>query len=56
MTTFRVVFANGEKKELIVDADTVSTHEETMYFDKGKRAVAAIPCDRVLYAAEIQEP
>ena len=55
MTTFPVVFANGEKKELLVDADKVSSYEGTMYFYKGKRAVAAIPCDKVLYAVEVQE-
>ena len=57
MTPFRVLLANGEKKEeLLLEADSVSAHENTMYFYNGKRIVAALPHDKVIFAVEVQNP
>ncbi len=54
MTTYRAVFINGEKRELIIDADRVVENKNTMMFYKDKHVVAVIPRDKFLYITEVE--
>ena len=54
MNTYRVVFTNGEERELIVEADTFSEHENQVVFYKGKQPVAAVSRDKFLYTEKVE--
>ncbi len=54
MSTYRIVFANGEKKELIVDADDFKETTSSTVFYKDKHKVAAVPMDKILYIVEVE--
>ena len=54
MSTYRVVFANGEKKELLVKADNFGERQSYMLFYKGEVQVAAVPADKVLYIEKVK--
>ena len=54
MHTYRVVFTNGEERELIVEADTFSEHENQVVFYKGKQPVAAVSRDKFLYTEKVE--
>lgn len=60
MPTYKVVFTNGEKKELEVCARTInpdSTQGVVKFVkDSSKTAYAAVvPLDRILYIVEVDE-
>ena len=55
MNTYRVVFTNGEERELIVEADTFSEYGNQVVFYKGKQLVAAVSRDKFLYTEKIEQ-
>ena len=55
MATYRVVFVNGEKRELTVDADTFQKENGEYLFLKSGKAVASSPVGQVLYVEKVAE-
>ena len=53
--TYRVVFANGEKRELLVDAEKAVEGNHTMIFLKEKHVVAAVPLEKLLYLVRVDD-
>ena len=60
MPTYRVVFVNGEKRELEVEAHKVVGNRpedkgDSYTFESGSRAVAVVPKSQVLYIEMVTE-
>ncbi|MYH36930.1 MAG: hypothetical protein F4160_13140 [Rhodospirillaceae bacterium] len=59
MPTYRIVFRNGEKRCLVVEAMSIKPPEKGVYRlladDAQRRTIAVIPADQVLYIVEDQE-
>ena len=59
MPTYKVVFTNGEKRELVIKASRIDEKKPNllrlMRDDNGSRVVATIPIDRVLYIVEVPD-
>ena len=57
MTTYKVIFTNGEKRDLTVKASKIDHRSNTVLrftrSDDGERTVAVVPMDRVLYVVEV---
>ena len=61
MPKYRVVFVNGEKRELIVDAFVIRGNDQddkgdTYTFKTGSTVVAVVPKCQVLYVELINDP
>ena len=56
MPTYRIVFRNGEKRELVIEAAQITNPKDGVYRlranDSEKRLLAVIPADQVLYIVE----
>ena len=55
MKRYRVVFTNGEKRELVVLAENVSEQDESYVFAANHSKVAVVPIKQVLYIKETEE-
>ncbi len=59
MPTYRVIFTNGEKRDLTVQADRIDFEKQgvlrLMKAGENRNAVAVVPLDRVLYVVQIEE-
>ena len=58
MPTFRIVFVNGEKRELTVEAHKVSGNQpsekgDSYTFSNGSNVVAVVPKAQVLYIEKV---
>ena len=56
MATYRVVFVNGEKREMVVEADELGVVNGSYNFKNNNIIVAATPIDRVLFIKAIEKP
>lgn len=56
MPTYRVVFRNGEKRHLVIEAAQIAEPKNGIYKlranDDEMRVLAVIPADQVLYIVE----
>ena len=56
MPTYRIVFRNGEKRELVLEAHSITPPAQGVYRlladDDQRRTIAVIPADQVLYIVE----
>ncbi|MDE2987085.1 MAG: hypothetical protein OXT70_03395 [Chloroflexota bacterium] len=59
MPTYRVIFTNGEKRDLTVKADRIDFEKKgvlrLMTAGETRNAVAVVPLDRVLYVVQVEE-
>ncbi len=54
---YRVVFTNGEQRELVVKADKVEYRPESkqmVFFDENDLPIAYVPSDRILYVKKVE--
>ena len=55
MPKYKVVFANGEKRDLIVKAEIIHVRTSLLKFKTaGGDLVAVVPLEKVLYVVEIK--
>ncbi len=55
---YRVVFTNGEKRELVIEATLIkhnSSSASLEFFDDSRGKVALVPIDRILYVKKVDE-
>ncbi|MDE0679868.1 MAG: hypothetical protein OXI11_06600 [Gammaproteobacteria bacterium] len=59
MPLYKIVFRNGEKRHLVIEAAQISAPQGGVYKlradDDEKRIVAVIPADQVLYIVEEEQ-
>jgi len=57
MSKYRVVFTNGEKRELTVEADRIDSEKQGVVrlLKAGGTTVAVVPTERVLYIVEAED-
>ena len=56
MSNYRVVFVNGEKRELVIEADAIVQNGGSLVqLMKSGKPVAAIPLERVLFIERIDD-